>query len=115
MAGGALIGAVTLTSGHAVWTGLLAGWLGSYLDSLMGAVSQAPGLTLESGMNEKNWKLWNCIVNAASSAAMAGIAVYLSSNGWAEVPVAAALLLFTAAVASQTVLVPLAPAARKKE
>ena len=79
----------------------------------MGAVGQAPGLALESGMNEKNWKLWNCVVNAGSSSVTAGVAVYLSSNDWAEAPLAAALLLFTAAVAFQTL--PAAPPKKSRD
>lgn len=63
--GGALIGAVGGTWAT-VALGAFSGWAGSMIDSLLGALLQAPGAA--GAMDKPAWKAWNCAVNALSSA-----------------------------------------------
>lgn len=58
--GGGLIGAMGFTK-RSLIAGAVLGWLGSYIDSILGAVLQTPGLSFKSGNGESNWKGWNSI------------------------------------------------------
>lgn len=58
--GGGLIGAMGFTK-RSLIAGAVLGWLGSYIDSILGAVLQTPGLSFKSGNGEINWKGWNSI------------------------------------------------------
>jgi len=79
--GGALIGAVGGTW-DALLLGAFSGWAGSMIDSLLGALLQAPGAA--GAMDGATWKAWNCAVNALSSTMTILLVVALDAYpaGW---------------------------------
>eukprot|EP00040_Diaphanoeca_grandis_P005043 m.31114 g.31114 ORF g.31114 m.31114 type:complete len:284 (+) comp16398_c1_seq1:309-1160(+) len=100
MAGGLLIGCCG-GSIRAVVVGVIIGWIGSFLDSFLGAVMQAPNSGLESGMNERYWKISNSLVNLASSVMASTISIWVWNTPQSEYLLGGALALFSLLIASQ--------------
>ena len=97
--GGGLIGLMGFSK-RSLIAGAVLGWLGSYIDSVLGAVMQTPGLSFESGNGESNWKGWNSVVNVISSVLTSMVGVYLwNTSSHIQVIVVLALVLLTMVVA----------------